>query len=113
MDTDQDLKIIANSISDTKGLDPVTIDIRERSYFADYMVVCHGTSKAHTRGISDRVEMAMKRRKVPPLGIEGYDESQWILMDYNTIVVHIFLEDTRASYQLEELYQAADGQKET
>lgn len=108
MDTERCLEIVSNAISDTKGLEPVAIDIRERSSYADYMVICHGTSTAHARGISDKVEMAMKRCKVLPLGIEGYGESQWILLDYNTVVVHIFLEETRASYRLEELYRAAD-----
>ena len=60
------------------------------------------------KGIADKIGAAMKKAKLLPLGIEGQDESRWILMDYNVIVVHIFLEDERASYQLEELYQAVD-----
>ncbi len=108
MNTIQTLEAITQSILEMKGIDLVTLNIEKRSVYADYMVICHGTSTAHVKGISDKIEMTIKKRKVLPLGVEGYNEARWVLMDYNTVVVHIFLKKTRADYQIEQLYQAVD-----
>ena len=105
MDTEKLLKTITNIIEDIKGLDVLTINVADINAFADYMVICHGTSTAHVKGISDKIGITLKKEKLLPLGVEGYNEAQWVLMDYDSVIVHLFTEQTRADYQLEDLYK--------
>jgi len=104
MDTKRLLNEIIHSASDVKALDLVEMDVEGKSSVADFIVICHGTSTAHVKGISTKIEMNLKKHKLLPLGVEGYDTGEWILMDYNSVIVHIFLEEIRGNYQLEELY---------
>jgi ribosome-associated protein len=113
MDTEQLLKKITTTIEDIKGLDPQAINVAEINAFADYIVVCHGTSKAHVKGISDKIGLTLKKEKLLPLGVEGYNEAQWVLMDYDAIIVHIFTEQVRDDYQLEDLYKATVKRDDT
>lgn len=105
METPQLLATITDSAKDIKALDLVVIDMEEKSAVTDFLVICHGTSTAHTRGIADRVAMTLKQKGIRPLGIEGQEQGQWILIDYNTVILHIFLEDIREHYSIEEIYQ--------
>jgi len=109
METSNLLNKITETIDSIKGLDTKSINVEAVSSFADYIVVCHGTSTTHVKGISDNVEMALKKDGVYPLGIEGYNEAQWILLDYNTVILHIFLGHVRDDYKLEDLYTATSS----
>ncbi len=101
-------QLLLNSITETakniKALDLIVIDMEGKSAITDYLIICHGTSTAHTHGIADNIHLTLKKNGVLPLGIEGMDEGQWILVDYNTVIVHIFLEDIREQYNIEEIY---------
>lgn len=105
MDTEKLLKKITSVMEDIKGLEILTIDVANVNAFADYMVLCHGTSTAHVKGISDKIGMTLKKDNLLPMGVEGYNEAQWVLMDYDAVIVHIFTEQSRANYKLEDLYQ--------
>lgn len=113
MDTEQLLSKIKDIIADIKGLDIVDIDLTGRSSISEHLVVCHGTSTAHTQGISDNLYLKLKGEdEVFPLGVEGYNEGRWILMDYNAVIVHIFVEGIRDDYNIEKLYEASEAQRE-
>ncbi|NQU66104.1 MAG: ribosome silencing factor, partial [SAR324 cluster bacterium] len=82
----------------------VIFDMEGKSSISDFVFICHGTSTAHTRGIADKISLTVKKEGELPLGIEGLEEGQWILIDYNSVIVHIFLKDVREQYTLEEIY---------
>ena len=112
MNTEQLLKKITTIIEDIKGLEVLNINVADKNAFADYMVICHGTSSAHVKGISDNIGLALKKDKLLPLGVEGYNEAQWVLMDYDAVIVHIFTESVREAYQLEDLYKTTVNRDE-
>ena len=76
-----------------------------KSSLADYILICHGTSTTHVRGIADRISLDLKKEGLLPLGVEGYESGEWILLDYNTAVIHVFLEENRGFFDLEEVYK--------
>lgn len=106
---DKLLEVIIDSIQEKKGKKIVSIDLRgvENSIF-DYFVICHGTSTTHVSAISDNIEIKPKEvLGIRPSHVEGVQNAQWVLVDFAGVVVHIFLEEQRAFYRLEDLW--ADG----
>ena len=75
--------------------------------FTDYFVLCSGTNPRQVQAISDEVEMKLKAAGVRPNNIEGYNQAEWILMDYVDFVVHVFSEKARKFYDLERLWKSA------
>ncbi len=105
MDIPFTLSKISQSASDLKAVDLVQIDMDGKSSLADFILICHGTSSAHTKGIADKISLNLKKEGILPIGVEGYDSGEWILMDFNTVIIHIFLEETREAFNLEEIYR--------
>ena len=103
------LEIIIESIKEKKGKKIVSIDLREiENSIFDYFIICHGTSTTHVSALSDNVEIKPKELLgIKPDHVEGVQNSQWVLIDFSGVVVHIFLEEQRAFYRLEDLW--ADG----
>jgi ribosome-associated protein len=81
------------------------LDLREVTTFADYFVVCNGTNTRQNQAISDSIEVSLKHLGRYPLSIEGYDNADWILLDYGDFLVHVFTEKARAYYDLERLWR--------
>jgi ribosome-associated protein len=75
--------------------------------FTDYFVLCSGTNPRQVQAISDEVEMRLKAAGVRPNNIEGYNQAEWILLDYVDFVVHVFSEKARKFYDLERLWKSA------
>lgn len=100
-------RLIAEAAADRKAEDPVALDVREVSSFADTFFLLTGRSDRQVRAIADAVAEAVRARGEPPLGIEGYDEGRWVLMDLNDVIVHVFLPDVRELYDLERLWSDA------
>ena len=102
-------KLAAQGMSNKKGDDIVLLDLREvESAPANYFVICSGNVPSHVSAISDGVfETIKKATGINPLRVEGYDNAEWILMDYFDVVVHIFMKDKRDHYRIEALW--ADG----
>lgn len=92
---------------DVKAEDIVALDVKELSSFADVFVVCTGRSDRQVRAIADSVEKAAKQAGVPPLGIEGYAEGRWVLIDLDDVIVHVFTPDNRERYDIERLWSDA------
>ena len=94
-------------IADRKGEDILLLDIRDISILADYFVIGTTTSERQAKAIIDGIKQEMKQAyDVKPLNVEGESGTGWVLMDYGGIVVHLFSQDMRAYYDLEELWQA-------
>jgi ribosome-associated protein len=87
-----------------KGLEPVLLEVTKVCSFADYFIVCSGGSHRHVQALAQHLEEALAQAGVKPLGVEGREEGQWVLMDYNTLVVHIFMQPQREFYNLEDLW---------
>lgn len=98
------LEKITTLLEDKKAIDLKTLDIIKQSTLADYFVIASGTSNTHIKALADNVEIELKKENIYPNKIEGYN-TNWILMDYGDIVVHIFTEEERQNYDLEELYE--------
>ncbi|HOQ00380.1 MAG TPA: ribosome silencing factor [Acetivibrio clariflavus] len=98
---------IVEILNDKKAKDVKSIDISELTVIADYFVICSGTSTVHIKALADEVEEKLQEMNVELLRKEGYNSARWILLDYNSVVVHIFHEEDREFYNLERLW--ADG----
>jgi ribosome-associated protein len=85
--------------------------VRELSNVMDYLVICSGTSNRHVKSLADSVSRAAKQAGHPPLGVEGEDAGEWVLVDLGDVVVHIMLPGTRDFYDLERLWVATDASK--
>ena len=83
------LNKIIKLLEDKKAIDLKTIDVKEETTLADFFVITSGTSTTHIRALADNVEVELKKEQIYPNRIEGYN-TEWILMDYGDIVVHIF-----------------------
>ena len=94
-----------------KGKEIVTLDLRETgTAVTDYFVICHAASKTQVDAIADKViDEALEKNGVKPYHVEGRDNTEWILIDFVDVVVHVFLQNMRKYYQLEELW--ADAEK--
>jgi len=101
------LALIVEAANDRKAVDLVGLDVREISSFADTFVIATGTSDRHVRSIADAIEAALKAHGDSPLGIEGYDEGRWVLVDCGDAIVHIFQPEIREHYDLERLWSDA------
>ena len=99
------LNKIVKILDEKKAIDVKTIDIKEKSSLADYMVVASGTSITHIKALADNVEEELKKEDILPHKIEGYNSNSWILMDYLDVIVNIFTETDREHYKLEDLWE--------
>jgi len=101
------IRLVAEAILDKKGEEVVILDVREVTSFADTFVIATGRSDRHVQSIVDGVQEATRARSWRPLGVEGYSEGQWVLLDLADVIVHVFQPDARKSYDLERLYADA------
>jgi ribosome-associated protein len=108
------LKVIIQSIHDKKGEHVVSIDLRKVSEaVSDFFIVCEAPSTVQVRAIADWIEMQVKEECGEyPYKREGTGVSQWVLVDYVNVVVHIFLSETRKFYKLEEMWNDGISQEE-
>ncbi len=98
-------KIAAQLIADNRGRDIVILDLRTQTYAFDYFVIATGTSQRQLHAMSDAIdEVFEKELKEHKVGGEGYRSGHWVLLDYGDVVIHLFDEDTRDYFRLEELW---------
>lgn len=95
---------VIDKVAELKGRDVQVLDVQEKTDIAEYMVVCSGSSKTHVRSIANHVATESKHAGVPPLGVEGSELSEWVLVDLGDVILHVMQEATRDFYQLEKLW---------
>ena len=100
--------LVLKALDDLKARDIHEIDVRGKSSVTDLMIVVSGTSSRHTRSIADEVVKQAKHAGLPPIGVEGQREGEWVLVDLGDIVVHVMLPRTREFYGLERLWTVGD-----
>lgn len=91
-----------------KALDVIILDLRELDAFTDYFVICSGEVDLQVKAIVDHIYETLLAEKVKPLSREGYENLQWVLIDYIDCVLHVFLPDRREFYRLEKLWIDAE-----
>jgi ribosome-associated protein len=98
----------AREAEDNRGQDVKVLDMREQTTAFDFFVIATGTSNRQLRAMSDAIDdVLQKQLGHPRLGLEGYQDSHWILLDYGSIVIHLFDATKRDYYRLEELWAGA------
>ena len=98
----------AQSAEDNKGQNVTVLDLRDQTVIFDYFVIATGSSQRQLRAISDAIDdVLQKELGHPRLGTEGYQDSKWILLDYGSILVHLFDAKSRDYYSLEDLWAGA------
>ena len=98
---------IVDAALDRKAEDIVVLDLQKLSAFADTFIIATGSSDRNVRSIADAIAEAMAKRGEKPLGVEGYDEGRWVLLDLDDIIVHVFQHEVRSHYDLERLWSDA------
>jgi len=99
----------ARTAEDNRGADIVVLDLREQTPVFDYFVIATGSSRRQLHAISEEIDHCLEDDLGDKrMGIEGYSESRWILLDYGSVVIHLLDEETRAYYAIEELWSGAE-----
>ena len=101
------LAVAEAALADMKAVDVRVIDVRGANDVADFMVIASGTSDRHLRAVADRVVQMAKASGQRPLGVEGEEQGEWVLVDLPDVMVHVMLPRTREFYQLEQLWTPA------
>jgi ribosome-associated protein len=86
----------------------VALDLRKAGAFTDYFLICSGQNARQVKAIVDAIEESLGEVRVKPTLVEGYDRSEWVLMDFFTFIVHVFTPDSRTFYDLERLWGSAE-----
>ena len=105
MDKISDLKsVVVNTLDLNKAQDIVTIDLKDKSSMADYMIIASGTSSRHIQSLSEQVLEKLKDNGIKNSKIEGKDSNEWKLVDGIDLIVHIFHPEKRKFYELEKIW---------
>ena len=112
MQTDELKATALKALDDLKGLDIVEYDVRELTPVTDVMIIASGTSAPHVKSLADAVVMACKKAGVPPVGVEGEREGEWVLVDLGDVVVHVMQPRIREFYALEKLWSVTEESRE-
>ena len=99
---------VTKALDAKKGLDIKLLKIDEVSTLADYFLICTGTSNTHVKTLCDYAEYTLEQLGEPMLGREGHRGNSWELLDFGSIVVHVFTEEARKFYDLERLWADAE-----
>lgn len=95
---------VLGSLDDLKAIDVRSIDVTKFSDVTDWMVLASGTSNRHVRSLVNRVVEDLKVSDTRPLGVEGRETSEWVLVDYGDVVLHVMQSEARSFYDLERLW---------
>ncbi len=99
---------IIKTLDNKKAEEIKAIKITDLTILADYFIIANGTSTTHTKTLAEEVEYQLSQEGIEPNRTEGYNGSNWVILDYGDIVVHVFYKETRDYYQLERLW--SDGE---
>jgi len=109
-----DLKaLVLASLDEIKAVDVVCIDVRDKTEITDYMIVVSGTSNRHVKAIANNVIVDAKAAGFMPLGVEGLEEGEWVLLDLTDVVVHVMLPSARQFYDIERLWNMSVQSRES
>tara|TARA_B110000503_G_scaffold43274_1_gene70766 strand:+ start:5391 stop:5726 length:336 start_codon:yes stop_codon:yes gene_type:complete len=109
MESEQFKQLVVAALGDLKAVNTVTLDVSALTDMTDYMVITSGTSNRHVKSLATNVAVEAKNVGNVPIGIEGDDTGEWVLVDFGDVVVHVMLPATRDYYDLERLWTAPEA----
>jgi len=102
-------ELIVDALDDLKAVNTVTLDVSGLTDVMDYLVISSGTSNRHVKSLASNVSMEAKKQGMRPMGVEGDDAGEWVLVDFGDVVVHVMLPATRDFYDLERLWTSPES----
>lgn len=100
--------IAARALDDKKARDVKILKTAEQTVLADYFVICNGTSSTHIKALVDEVDRKLSEAGEPPIRREGLRSDIWVLMDFGSVIVHVFTDEARKFYNLERLWSDSE-----
>lgn len=111
--SDQLRDLVLDALEDYKASDIQHIDVSGQNPLTDVFVIASGNSTRHIKSMAENLIMKVKAAGCPPIGVEGQQKAEWILVDLNDVIVHLMLPKTRAFYNLEKLWEASAERRST
>ena len=105
------IRTAVDSLSDVKGKDVVIIDLMEKSAFTDFFIVATASSNRHALALAHKLVLNAKKNGIAILGVEGEETAEWILVDFNSVIVHIMQLEARNDFDLEGLWQTRNPKR--
>jgi ribosome-associated protein len=109
MESEQFAHYIVAALDDLKAVNTVTLDVRPLTDVMDFMVITSGTSNRHVKSLASHASVEAKKQGMAPMGTEGEDAGEWVLVDFGDVVVHVMLPATRDFYDLERLWTVPEA----
>lgn len=109
MNSDKLCKLVIDALEDVKAKDIATLDVRKMTSVTDYMVVASGTSNRHVKALADAVADKSREAGHRPVGVEGEEGGEWVLLDLQDVLVHVMLPRVREFYNLEKLWSLSSS----
>ena len=103
--------LVTDALDDLKAVNTVTLDVTDLTDVTDCLVIASGTSNRHVKSLANNVVVEAKKAGIPPLGVEGDDVGEWVLVDFGDVVLHVMLPATRDFYDLERLWVSTDAEQ--
>ena len=100
------LLLCINAVLQKKAKKIVVLNVKEISSFTDYMLICSGATDRQVQAISGAIQEFLKKESIQPMGVEGESNAEWVLLDYDDVVISVFQESARDFYGLENLWDA-------
>ncbi len=94
---------------DKKAWDAVVLDVSSKTTVAEFFVICEGDTDRQVRAIADAMLERAREQRIRPLRVNGYEDASWVLLDFDSVVAHVFLPGERSYYDLETLWAATEG----
>ncbi|HJO35047.1 MAG: ribosome silencing factor [Pseudomonadota bacterium] len=104
MQSEQLSVLVREALEEIKGIDVSVLDVAAQSAFADYMIIASGSSHRHVKSLADNVQQRAREAGIRPLGVEGEQVGDWVLVDLGDVVAHVMRPEVRAYYNLEKLW---------
>ena len=99
-----ELDVYLKAVYEKKARDVVVLDVRELTSVADVFIICSGRSNRQVTALAERIKAVLGQHKIKPISVEGLSEGLWVLLDYGSVIFHIFYEPIRAFYDLDGLW---------
>ncbi len=101
--------LVKGTLLDSKGRDMHVLDVQKLTDITDFMIIVSGTSSVHIRSMTDKLIEAMHKQNLRPVGIEGAEPGDWVLIDCGDVVIHLMRPQTRDFYSLEKLWDSGEA----
>jgi len=113
MNLEEMKQAVVDALEDIKGFDITVLDVSHLTAMTSYMIVASANSSRQAKSMAQNVQEKLRQKGTTIYGIEGEKEGEWVLLDLGDIIVHVMLPTTRAYYNLEQLWGAAEGRRHT